>query len=52
MTPWVTLALCDTCGKPMNKSPIGDLWECPNFDCPQFAQSVSENEIENEDEDF
>ncbi len=50
MCPWVTLAICDSCGKPMNKSPF-DFFECANFDCEAYGNMVSESELDEEDDD-
>jgi len=47
----ITIAICDTCGKQMNKSSFGDFFECANFDCEEFGEMVSEDELDEEDKD-
>ena len=51
MCPWVTLAMCESCGKPMNKSPF-DFYECSNFDCEAYGQAVSESELDEEEDEY
>ncbi len=50
MSPWVILAICESCGKPMNKSPF-DFYECANFDCDDYGRMISESELDEEDYD-
>lgn len=49
MSPWITLAICESCKKPMNKSSFGDFWECPNIDCDEYGEMVSEDELDGEE---
>jgi len=39
-------AICDSCGKPLRKNLVGDFFECYNFDCSEYGEIVSLDEIE------
>ena len=49
MAPFMTLAICESCGKVMNKSSADDFFECANFDCDEYGEIVSEDELDDEE---